>query len=88
MSTTYALETIKFGMSKDGLRYTLQFEADCIKCTIENNHFCKLSTPQYQTNTHTYCVSALLRHSGIDQYCRVNLFPLNILQAVYLGQGN
>ena len=39
MSATVAL-------SKDGLKYEIQSEADCTKCILANNHFCALSLPR------------------------------------------
>ena len=50
------LETDKFAMGKHGLRYTLPSKADYIKCIMASNHFCTLSTPQYQADSHIMCI--------------------------------
>ena len=80
------METDKFAMSKDGLKYALPSKEDYIKCIMASNYFCTLSTPQYHIIMS--CELALFRHSGIDQYCTVKLSPYTSLQAVYFGQGS
>ena len=39
MSAPYHLETDKFVLSKDGLRYAIPSEIDYTKCTMASNHF-------------------------------------------------
>ena len=52
MSTAFDLENDKLTLSKDGLRYTLPYEADSNKCIMASNHFCTLSTLQFHTHIH------------------------------------
>ena len=66
ISATYDPETDELALSKDGLRYTLPFEADFTKCIMASNHFCTLSTAQHNINTLTLCVLAIFRHSGLE----------------------
>lgn len=88
-TATYLLETDKFALSDDGLRYSIPSDEDYTKCVAANNHFCTIGAPQYHTNKHTMCVLALYMQNTyqIEQFCRIRFSYYTAPQAIYMTDG-
>ena len=88
-SLQYLLEGTNLAISKDNKYTAILSDAELIKYTLADGHFCVLNTGLYHIDTSQWCVTALFFKDDdkIDSYCRLALFTITGPQANYLDQG-
>ena len=72
-SLKYQLEGSNLVITKDNKYATVLSDAEFIRCTLAEGHFCNLNIGLYHVDTNQWCVTAMFikDNDKISKYCRV-----------------
>ena len=75
VTAIYELEFEHFSVSADKKQYTIMTVEDLIRCRQPGLNFCPLTSAEYETSQHEYCVSALYRKNvkEIRKFCKTSV---------------
>ena len=87
-SLQYQLEGTNLAITKDNKYATILSDAEFIRCTLADGHFCDLNTGLYHVDTSPWSVTATFfkDNDNISDHCRLALYNITGPQAHYFDQ--
>ena len=88
-SLSYDLGGSNLAITKDNSYVTILTEAEFIRCTLAQGHFCSLNTALYHIDYSRWCLVAMFlkQNNRINKDCQLTITNITGPQAIYLDQG-